>query len=136
MWFMAEQRRRKPSYGRLCRGNAIPASRKPTIIDIGWAAGFLEGEGTFNVNHGALLGSASSKVSATQKQREPLERLQALFGGSIVVFKAKYWRWTVYGSRARGVMFTMFSLLSPRRREQVKTALGYTALSGMRAQIG
>lgn len=128
---MAERRRRKPSFGRLCRGNAIKASRTPSLVEIGWAAGFLEGEGTFNVNHNALARSASSKVSATQKQREPLERLQAFFGGSIAPFKGVYWRWVVYGSRARGVMFTMFSLLSPRRREQVKVALGYTALESM-----
>jgi hypothetical protein len=133
---MAERQRRTPSFGRLCRGNAVQASRKPTLVDLGWAAGFLEGEGTFNVNRTGLGRSASSKVSATQKQKEPLEVLQALFGGSIIPFRSKYWRWTVYGSRARGLMFTMFSFLSRRRREQARTALGYTAIGNMEIQIG
>lgn len=98
------------------------------MTQLGWAAGFMEGEGTFNVNHSSLGRMASSKCSATQKQREPLERLEAMFGGSVRPFKANYWRWTVYGARARGVMFTLFSMMSPRRREQIKVALGRTAL--------
>jgi len=44
-------------------------------LDIAWVAGFLEGEGNF---HADELRSVS--ISASQVQRAPLERLQALFG--------------------------------------------------------
>jgi hypothetical protein len=84
----------------------------------------MEGEGSFFVNRSSLGRYASAKCSAVQKQREPLERLQRLFGGSLKPFKGgRYSRWDAYGVRARGVMFTLFTFLSPRRREQVKTAL-------------
>lgn len=52
--------------------------------EIAWAAGFLEGEGWF-----AFRGSRGSKptaemrVGAAQVNREPLERLQSMYGGKI-----------------------------------------------------
>lgn len=48
-----------------------------STLDICWVAGFLEGEGSFqNVR--------SPIVAVAQVQREPLERLQRLFGGKIL----------------------------------------------------
>lgn len=47
-----------------------------SLVQLGWAAGFLEGEGSFT-------NGGSPCVSAGQVQREPLERLSALFGGRI-----------------------------------------------------
>jgi hypothetical protein len=49
----------------------------PTPADWAWAAGFLEGEGSF-VDSGT-----SPRVYAPQKDPEALERLLALFGGSV-----------------------------------------------------
>jgi len=45
-------------------------------VQLHWTAGFLEGEGTFAY-------SSSLRISAAQVQLQPLQRLQALFGGSI-----------------------------------------------------
>ncbi len=99
-------------------------------IDIAWAAGFLEGEGCFRWSHGAV------RVSAIQVQREPLERLRRLVGGRIQdVPKPKlsarwgwkrqpYATWYVGCVASVGLMLTLFSLLSPRRKEQVATTLG------------
>jgi hypothetical protein len=34
------------------------------------------------------------------------------------------WNWSVYGQRARGVIYTLFPFMSIRRRGQMKIALG------------
>jgi hypothetical protein len=95
------------------------ASIHPTIRDLAWAAGFIEGEGTF-INNGW-----TERVEASQKTIEPLLRLQELFGGSVNTRKDKMAMsfWCVCGARARGVIYTLYSFLSARRREQAKRAL-------------
>lgn len=55
-----------------------------SLVDIGWTAGFLEGEGCFG---STKLGNPT--VRGTQNEREPLERLQALYGGSIMAFRPR-----------------------------------------------
>lgn len=79
-------------------------------------------------------------AQAAQVNREPLERLLSLFGGNIYTKKRvrpreqQLYTWAVTGSRARGLMMTMYVLLSQRRRAQVLTAL--TAARPSRALIG
>lgn len=99
----------------------IKASVKATPRLIEWAAGFLEGEGSFS--GGGTHGYG--RVSAPQVQRWPLEQLQKLFGGTIADYREKRntYHWWVTGSRARGVMMTLYSLVSPKRQEQIRAAL-------------
>lgn len=87
-----------------------------------WVAGFLEGEGCFRAKTFGII--------AAQVQREPLDRLQALFGGSIILRIKTYqpnaqpiFIWTICGHRAAEVMMTLFSLMSPQRKERIRTAL-------------
>lgn len=93
--------------------------------DLYWAAGFLEGEGCFATDK---TKSPKTRVSAHQVNPEPLERLLAMFGGRLR-FEIRnkpasdIWVWTVNGSCARGVMMTLYSLLSKRRQQQVRIAL-------------
>ena len=91
--------------------------------DLGWAAGFLEGEGTFYSGHG--IG-----VTAAQVQREPLERLQRLFGGKISrrldhrkITHHPCHKWYTSGFRAAAIMMTVYSLMSPKRQEKIYKAL-------------
>lgn len=101
------------------------ATRSPTTRDLEWAAGFLEGEGSFQFTKG----TGSHRVSAPQVNREPLLRLQTLFGGTVhqkTTLTAAGNRlsvWATSGSRARGVMMTMLTLVSEVRRKQIITAL-------------
>ena len=90
-----------------------------------WAAGFLEGEGCFHSIN-------SATVAATQVQREPLERLLDLFGGKIAIRKYSNkdganrqlaHSWYIHGKYAAGIMMTIYSLMIPRRKEQIKSAL-------------
>lgn len=87
-----------------------------SAIEIGWVAGFLEGEGSF---------TGWTGVKAAQKQLEPLERLQALFGGSLSRHGNDMHIWQLYGARARGLMMTLYSLMSPRRKEQIRKQLHF-----------
>lgn len=111
----------------------IRASISPTLRQIEWAAGFLEGEGSFLGQKHNIHQPLSQIISARQVQKEPLERLQRYFGGSITDHpygnrKNPKWShaydWRISGPRARGVMLTIYSLMSPKRKEQIITALG------------
>ena len=124
-------RRLTDNSGRFLTGRPIGMSEKhtphasitPHLRDLGWAAGFLEGEGSFAKN------GRSSRTEASQVQREPLERLVRYFGG-MIIDQPKYHqhRWCTYGARSRGVMMTLYSLMSPRRQQQIRAALGHTAI--------
>ncbi len=100
----------------------IKAKVAPSLRDLYWAAGFLDGEGSFNLSAG------SQRVRATQKDDDALRHLQGLFGGSVrqqfnKLRQKHYWHWAVHGSRARGVMLTLYPLLFSYRQSQIRKAL-------------
>lgn len=96
---------------------------KITGVDIGWIAGFLEGEGHFSVSHG------SCRVRANQVQREPLERLLGLIGGTLRHYPAPtptrqpYHVWWCGSRLAVSLMMTIYSLMSPRRKKRIAECL-------------
>lgn len=100
------------------------ATCSPTTAQIAWAAGFIEGEGSFACN------ARTTVISVSQVNREPLDRLLAWFGGRIVprppsnLGKSPIWEWKCSGSRARGVAMTLYSMMSVRRKQQIRVALG------------
>ena len=93
------------------------AIQSPAIADLYWAAGFMDGEACFNNN----------RIKVAQKDRESLDRLKHWFGGNISQGNGKanpdIFVWSVSGARARGVMLTLFSMLSQRRRLQIRKAV-------------
>jgi len=109
------------------------------MIELVWAAGFLEGEGCFKrvrvkarprKDGTSKTPYFSQSVDGAQIGVECLLRLQRMFGGKILKSSNKYkertWtvdHWQVYGSRARGVMMTLYKLLSTKRQAQVRAAL-------------
>ena len=108
---------------------STPFNNRTALIDVisprelAWAAGFLEGEGTFRFN-----APRNPLVTASQVQREPLDRLQRLFGGQIYLvhnrqMKARGWRpchrWVLCGSAAAGLGMTVHQMMSPWRRAQI-----------------
>lgn len=91
--------------------------RMISIIEIAWTAGFFEGEAWFGIYNK----KCTPVISVSQVQKEPLERLLILYGGSLRPIGGKgkrqnYWRWEVYGPRAAGIMMTIYSLMSPKRQ--------------------
>lgn len=111
--------------------NVHKPTMTPTIRDLYWAAGFLEGEGTFHVGNPR---DTSGRVSACQKEPDTLYQLQRLFGGTVVYRSrtttafgvSSIYEWRLYGPRAFGVMQTLYSLMSPRRRGQIKAVITNT----------
>jgi len=106
-------------------GRNVPKAYRPaTTRDLEWAAGFLEGEGSFSHGPRNAVG-----VCVYQVNPDPLIRLIEIFGGRAILRpergnKSPIWVWQVSGPRARDVMMTLYSLLSLKRQEQIEAALG------------
>lgn len=101
-----------------------------TPVEIAWAAGIWEGEGSCWPNaRTRLRGAATTHANVTQRdpERWVLERLRFYFGGSIgledTTDPESCFRWAVTGARARGFLMTIYVFLSPWRRELVRVAL-------------
>lgn len=96
---------------------------KPTKVDIGWAAGFIEGEGSFKKI------KTTPRIEASQVNREPVLRLQRLFGGSLKHYHnhkptwCHIWHWYVNGARALECLDKIFPLLSKKRKKQARKIL-------------
>jgi len=109
-------------YTGLKQNPRLRRTRRPQMSHIYWAAGIYEGEGTCS------SGSGGVACAVTQKDPWILYRLKERFGGSVskkiqTHGKFHHHRWLVCGARARGFLFTIFSLMSPRRRTQIRKAL-------------
>lgn len=124
--FIGRTRRKYCSHPCCMRSGNLPrgktrtpaATEHPTLSDLAWAAGIYEGEGSV---HGRRDGQAS----VSQKHRWILDRLVALFGGTVRLHGPRnIYVWSVSGSRARGFLMTIFTFLSPWRRGQLTRALG------------
>jgi hypothetical protein len=102
----------------------------PETKDIYWAAGIYEGEGN------CIQATRTQRVSISQKDIWILDKFRALFGGSVNKRKnngsnlvkrptgdLSCFCWVLTGVRARGFLMTIYSLLSPRRQEQVRKCL-------------
>ena len=90
----------------------------PTTLDIAWAAGIYEGEGSCEVNR------RTQRVKVTQKDRWILDKLQKLFGGRLSKTPNKGCStWQCYATRARGFLMTIYSFLSPWRKAQALRVL-------------
>lgn len=107
---------------RAYRKQALP-SVAAAEIDYAWAAGFLEGEGSFCGKNGT---DPRPRVSAGQRERDPLQRLFTLFGGAIydsIKQERPYYTWLLRGQTGRDLMLKLLPLMSVRRQEQIRAAL-------------
>jgi hypothetical protein len=96
-----------------------------TDIDLGWAAGFYEGEGYSR----ARKGGGGLEVVVGQVSTEPLDKLQRLFGGSIRKDTKRqtynphaqpFYFWTIGGVAARKFLEAIYPhVIAPKRRVQI-----------------
>lgn len=99
------------------------ATVTPTSKDLHWLAGILEGEGYFTCS------PTSQLVGCEMTDKDILQKIQTFFGGTIDPKPRKrnngkpIYRWRAYGTRARGIMLTLYSLLGVRRQKQIKLAM-------------
>lgn len=96
----------------------LDATKVPTEIDIAWAAGIYEGEGTCRLVGKTKRGFMASVV---QKDPELLYRLRDWFGGSVRDngAKAKVKIWDCCGDRARIFIALIYRFMTARRRAQI-----------------
>lgn len=89
---------------------------------LAWAAGFLEGEGSFMYTGGRHT------IQAAQSNKQPLVRLRRLMGGWVhgpYHYRPgqPWWLWSVQGPRARRLMRLLLLRMTRRRQEQIRRAL-------------
>lgn len=99
-----------------------------SINDIHWIAGFLEGEGSFYGCEPFPKRGAPIEVSASQVQKWPLEKLNSIIPGTMRLRKknsptSSIWIWYANTANSAGLMMTIYSLMSPKRKEQIERAL-------------
>lgn len=92
------------------------------VKDLYWAAGFLEAEGCFQTT------GVTPTISASQCQRQLLDRLSMLFGGRVSFYLRKppdkdIYVWAIHDHRAIGIMLTLFSILSPPRQKSINNSV-------------
>lgn len=111
-----------------------------TRADLLWTAGFLEGEGSFMADRGTRKQQVKHGVSvaACQVQAWPLMKLKRLVGGSVYpvdrcrkLGQSLYCRWRVSGPTAAGLCMTLYSMMSPRRKRQIRSALQWWGLGSV-----
>lgn len=102
-------------------GVQAQAQVAPTSEDIAWAAGFLEGEGSFTARAGR---DWRARVSAWQKQYEPLSLLLLRFGGAIYTdHKRGLHQWVLRGQPAKDLMQVLRPRMTSWRQAQIDLAL-------------
>ena len=109
---------RRRTFGYLYKQDT-PPKETPSTLDIAWAAGLFEGEGSCHSPKN------STSVVIVQKDQWILWRLQALFGGAVTKRRTKdISDWRLCGAAARGFLMTTYKFLSPRRKAQAIVAFG------------
>jgi hypothetical protein len=103
-----------------------------SMSEIGWIAGFLEGEGYFT-----LVGSKrkTPRIEATQVDITPIDRLYDRFGGKMWqesrggTFgrsrgnRQPLWKWYANPSESIQIMMTIWSLVGTKRREEIEMVI-------------
>ena len=87
---------------------------------LGWLAGIIEGEGSIDVPN--RLGK-SLKVAVGMNDRDVIERVAQIFGSPVCGPYEKKWSTTAQGSRAAGILMTIFSMMGERRKKRIKLGL-------------
>ena len=94
------------------------------VKEIYWAAGFIEGEGTF------YFDKRVASIRVPQVESEPLKRLKDVFGGNWYHRKSfsnpkhhTQWVYRCDGKRGVGLAMTLYPLMSKKRQAQIKKML-------------
>lgn len=98
-----------------------------SVRELEFAAGFLLGEGCFSRSR-----KTCPRIDAAQAELWPLEKMKRLFGGALRPWTSKsvvakggkpMYYWQLAGHAATGLMMTLYPLLSPKRRAEIRAVL-------------
>jgi hypothetical protein len=96
----------------------------PNDIDLAWAAGIYEGEGSIYRSPQCYAGRGL-KVSIAQKDPWILHRLRELFGGAVTRTGSRnIYHWRLSGPRGSDFVKAIYYFMSPRRKDQLDDAMG------------
>lgn len=102
-----------------------------------WAAGFFDGEG--NIGIAPTNKAGQMRLIVGQVKKEPLEKLQSLYGGSLRVQQsrknnwANYWVWQLQSQKASDALSLMLPYLTVKK-QQAHLAIGFQ--STIQAEYG
>src|SRR6202789_4405246 len=107
----------------------LDATKVPNEIDIAWAAGIYEGEGTCRLCGGK---KRSYMVTVVQKDPELLYRLRDWFGGKVrtALDASKAGTWDCCGDRASIFTALIYKFMTARRRAQINATNCWDFLEG------
>ena len=95
---------------------------------IRWLAGFLEGEGSFNVHH--PNGYRTPRLAINHTDKDVLEKVAKILGSHVQgphePYKENYrQQWSIYitGRLAASWMMTLYGLMGERRQKQIEEVL-------------
>lgn len=116
-----------------------PIKPNPTIPfnreDLAWAAGFLDGEGSFTAYTDEKRSKCQLSITAPQVNRQPLDRLASIIGGSVSgpQLKSKsgfvssnkiQHRWSISSfEQSQAVIALLWCWMSDPKRKQAEQAL-------------
>jgi hypothetical protein len=109
--------------------------KKPTVLDIAWAAGIYEGEGSCLAGGN---GNRSFSMQLSQKDPELLYKLRDLFGGTVKQYANGaflVYRWTCCGDRGRVFLGAIYPYLTSRRKAQIESTSAWNFLKDVQDLI-
>jgi hypothetical protein len=94
-------------------------------LDLAWAAGFIDGDGSITFSCNPQTGLCRVQLSVTQKDRQALLILQELFGGNIYHHGKdnKYWQW--YPTDIELTIRTIVPYLKIKQERAERVIAGY-----------
>ena len=103
-------------------------------LDIAWAAGIIEGEGTMGLYRSSRTSHRHPTVALSMTDRDIVVRVHHIcgFGGSIMdnpersrFGRKRQYKINATGARAIGIIMTIYQFLGERRRQRAGQILAY-----------
>jgi hypothetical protein len=112
-----------------------------SVSDAAWLAGFLDGEGSFQITLASRRVNFDAAVSAANTHRDALERCRELAGGSICALGRsksawrQYYKWEIRGKSVTSTLHAILPYLVIKR-EQAEILMVLRLSSEAGARLG
>lgn len=103
----------------------------PNLSDIYWLAGFLEGEGSFNIYRHSNGTSKVFRITASSTDADTIDKVSKIIHGfgKFTSYhngdssRKRVYQYSLVGNLAIQWMMTLYPLMSTRRRSQIKVVI-------------
>jgi len=104
--------------------------REPSVIELAWLAGLLEGEGCFMATRKGRNKAANVEVTVKMTDRDVIEHVAAVWNAGVYLeppphglSKKQAYSTCLTGKRARRMMSLLCPYMGARRRAKIETLL-------------